>query len=64
MPHQLTITMDDNGNVQVQGPINNRSLAYGMLGAARDAIYDHLKTQAASVQPPTTAELAKLKLIQ
>lgn len=29
-----------NGQIQVSGPINNRTLAYGMLEMAREAIYD------------------------
>lgn len=38
---QLVITMDDRGVVQVTGPLGNKHLCYGLLGLARDAIYEH-----------------------
>lgn len=38
---RMVIELMDDGNVVVTGPINNRILAYGMLGMAHDAIKDH-----------------------
>lgn len=40
MQAQLIITMEDNGTVNVNGPINNKVLAYGLLAVAHDAIKD------------------------
>lgn len=36
----LTITLEGAGVVSVSGPIMDRTLAYGMLACAKDAIYD------------------------
>lgn len=48
----LTITLNmQNGQVSVSGPIDNKTMAYGMLGAAKDAIYDYGKQQENRVQP-------------
>lgn len=39
----LTITFDQlTGATQVNGPINNAMVAYGMLEAAKDAIRSHI----------------------
>ena len=35
---QLTITLQDDGQLQVSGPIQNKALAYGLLELAKDAI--------------------------
>jgi hypothetical protein len=35
---QLVITLSPDGNVNVQGPIENKLLCYGLLEAAKDAI--------------------------
>ena len=37
---QLVITLMDNGQLQVTGPIQDRMLCYGMLEVARDVIRD------------------------
>ena len=40
---ELHITWDEGtGNVNVNGPINNKGLCYLMLECARDAIKDHV----------------------
>ena len=36
----LTISLEGPGAVSVSGPIMDRTLAYGMLECAKDAIYD------------------------
>ena len=38
---QLVITLQDNGQVEISGPIENKMLVYGMLESARDAIQEH-----------------------
>lgn len=42
---QLVITLTNDGQVQVQGPIANKMLCYGMLESARDAIRDFIAAQ-------------------
>lgn len=40
----LTITYDEaTGNVNVNGPINNKGICYLMLECARDAVKDHVE---------------------
>lgn len=45
MTVKLTITMNEQGQLQVEGPIDNRGLCYQMLELARDAIADHTRTK-------------------
>jgi len=45
---ELKITADEQGNVQVSGPIANKMLCYGMLAMAHDAIRDFAAKQAES----------------
>ena len=35
---QILITLRDDGQLQVEGALQNRAMAYGMLELARDAI--------------------------
>lgn len=39
----LTITMDSAGSVQVNGPINDQILCYGLLEVARQLISKHIE---------------------
>ena len=56
----LTITMDDAGSINVNGPIDNVILAYGLLEAAHEAIAEHNRKNANRiVQPATFAGLGK-----
>ena len=48
---QLIITMDDQGQVSVNGPIQNQMLAFGLLEMAKVAIVDFNKQQQNKVQP-------------
>jgi hypothetical protein len=48
---QLTITLDDNGAINVNGPIDNPLVCYGLLVMAKDAIAAHIANQARRVQP-------------
>lgn len=43
---QLIITMDDQGQVSVNGPIQNQLLSFGLLEMAKTAISEHNKQQA------------------
>lgn len=36
---QLVVTLYDGGSVNVQGPIDNRLLSYGMLEVAKELIF-------------------------
>jgi len=38
MKAQMTITVEDNDSINVNGPIGDKVLAYGLLEAARDAV--------------------------
>ena len=38
MRQQLLITLEEDGRIQVQGPIQNKLLCYGLLGVAHDVI--------------------------
>lgn len=40
MKVDLIISMNEAGQVSVNGPIGNKMLCYGLLGAAHDAIKD------------------------
>lgn len=37
----LIITMDENGDIRLQGPVSELGLCYGMLELAKDAIRAH-----------------------
>lgn len=45
---QLLITLTAEGGVNVQGPITDKVLCYGLLECARDAIRDFAEKQAAA----------------
>ena len=47
----LTITIEDNGSISVNGPIHDKILAYGMLEGAKDAIREFIATQAKGEGP-------------
>ena len=53
MAVQLIISMDDNGQVGVNGPIDNQVLAYGLLMIAHNAIYDYHKQKENRITPAT-----------
>lgn len=38
---KLIITINPDGSVSVNGPINDKVICYGMLEAAKDAIREH-----------------------
>lgn len=50
---QMVITFDPNdGRISVTGPINNRTLSYGMLEMAKEAIYDLKEKNKSQIQVP------------
>ena len=52
----MTITYDEaTGNVNVNGPINNKGICYLMLECARDAIKDHVT----EIQNQPVAEIVR-----
>jgi hypothetical protein len=53
----LTITLDDKGGVEVNGPIDQTLFCYGLLEVAKDTIRRHGEEQARRVQPPAAAEV-------
>ena len=46
----LTIALMPDGNVAVNGPIQDRILCYGLLEAAHDAIHDFKPDQSQQIQ--------------
>jgi hypothetical protein len=50
---QLTITYDPQSNqIGVEGPIGEKTLCYGMLESAKDAIRDHAAKSSGIVAAP------------
>jgi hypothetical protein len=61
MPRQeLTIFVDDTGEIKVEGPIDNRVLCYGLLAVAYDAIQKHHEEKG-QIVAPVTAPLSVLR---
>ena len=50
---QLIITISDEGKLSVQGPINDKIQAYGLLAIAQDAIREHHEQNKSLIQVPT-----------
>jgi hypothetical protein len=47
---QLTITLDpQTSQIGVSGPINDKTLCYGLLESAKDAIRDHCEKNASGI---------------
>lgn len=58
MKAQLTIMLDDNGTVNVNGPVGDKMLCYALLECGRDAINDFHKKQANGKQVLPAGALA------
>lgn len=43
---QLLITLTSTGQIQIQGPIQDKTLCYGLMESAKDAIREHHAEQA------------------
>jgi hypothetical protein len=54
---EMKITIDDAGRVNVNGPIANNLLCYGMLEMAKDAIASFNAKPASSIIPVDSAPL-------
>ena len=51
MATELKITINDDGQLSVSGPIQNKLLSYGMLMVAMDAIRDQHEANSRLIQP-------------
>ena len=58
--YQIVITIDEDGKSNVQGTINNKIVAYGLLAVARDAINEYHQKQEQRVKPASDADVAAL----
>ncbi len=54
---KLTITLSPNGKVQVEGPVDQVMLCFGLLEVAKDVIRTHAQKQAESPIIPLHALL-------
>jgi hypothetical protein len=54
---QLVITLDEAGQVSVQGPIEQKIVCYGLLEVARDAIAEHHARLAQRLVQPASGPL-------
>lgn len=57
MATTLTITLNDNGSVSINGPLTNKLLCWGLLVAAQDLVktyspIDQPRVQLAEIVPP------------
>lgn len=57
MPIILVITLHPNGAINVEGPIDNKLLCFGMLTSAEHAIANHDPSKAASKIVPVHGHL-------
>lgn len=48
---KIEITLHDDGNVEAQGPVDNKVLCYGMLECAKDIIHDYGAAKASAGAP-------------
>jgi hypothetical protein len=51
MPLQLLITMEDSGQVRVDGPIGNKVLCFGLLEIAKEAVREYAEKNQKLVVP-------------
>lgn len=57
---KLEITVDDAGRIDVNGPIQNRLLCYGLLQIAHDSIDTVFRESQQRIQVPTELERVSL----
>lgn len=50
---KLTITLNANNSISVDGPLDNIVLCYGMIERAKDAIKDFTDNKSPIITPPT-----------
>ena len=59
---QLIIEMDENRQILISGPIQDKVLSYGLLAAAHDAIKDfHDNQKKPSLVPATPSDMLALR---
>lgn len=58
----LSITIDDRGQVSINGPIENQLLCYGLLEVARDTIREHNARKTSPVIAPSGEDVRALSL--
>lgn len=57
---QLTITLDPTtAQIGVEGPVNDKTLCYGMLESAKDAIREHCAKNQAGIVLASPAQMLK-----
>ncbi len=59
---QLTIVLEDDGQVKMSGPLQDKVLCYGMLGLAGDIVRNFKPSDAANLAVP--ANSGKIKVIK
>jgi len=58
----LAITIDEKGQIQVTGPIENKLLCYGLLEIAKDVVHEHCeRISNQRVVPAGPADVAALR---
>lgn len=60
MKFEIVVSMDEKGNVSVNGPIENKIVCYGMLEVARQAV-EKFNPQKKTIQPVTPNEFEAVK---
>jgi hypothetical protein len=55
----LSITINENGSVSVNGPIDDKMLCYALLELARDAVKDFQKPEP-KIQPAAPSDIVAL----
>lgn len=61
MRAKLEIVFEDNGQITVNGPLEDKILAYGMLEAARDAIQEFIAKKNSLIATPNLRGVVKLQ---
>lgn len=54
MAFEIRILVDDAGHVNVNGPLQNLPLMYGVLELAKDAVREYARKQAENLVQPAT----------
>lgn len=57
---QLVITLDEDGQVGIRGPLQDPVLCYGLIEAAKDALQDHNRA-GPKIQPGSLDDLKGLE---
>ena len=63
MPTTLTITLQDNGQIDVTGPIQNKLLSWGLLYAAGRVVEEYNPAERPLIEIPTAQVPSDLRLV-